>query len=196
VTAFQANLKLGEPLAEKFPMVPNYRSELGGTLSNLAMVRINQGDLAEAQQLVERAIPHQRAALKVNPRNPVYRQFLSNHYAVLADVRVRRGLYPAAAESALELANQRKENAEDAYDAACIFARCVPLAEQDQKIPDDKRRELALRYGDQAVTLLREALARGYKDGEHMKQDDDLAALRTRPDFQKVLTEMERKSPK
>jgi tetratricopeptide (TPR) repeat protein len=196
VTAFGETLKLYEPLAEMFPMVPNYRCELGGTLSNLAMVRLNQGDPAEAQQLLERAITHQRAALKANPKNPVYREFLSNHFAVLADVQVRREQYPAAVESAVELAGLRKENAEDAYDAACIWARCVPLAEQDQKSADDKRRELAQRYGDQAMTLLREAMTRGYKDVEHMKQDDDLASLRKRADFQKALAEMETKSPK
>ena len=159
-------------------------------------MRINQGDLPEGQRLVESAIPHQQAALKANPRNPVYRAFLSNHYAVLADVQVRRGLYPAAVESALELANYRKEDAEDAYDAACIFARCIPLAEQDQNIADDKRRELTKRYADQAVTLLREAMTRGYKDLEHLQKDDDLASLRKRPDFQKLLAELEAKSPK
>src|SRR5262249_20704773 len=63
-----------EPLAERFPLVPNYRSELGGTLNNLAMVRLNQGELAEAQQFLERAVGQQRAALQVNPRNPVYRE--------------------------------------------------------------------------------------------------------------------------
>jgi len=195
VTAFQENLKLCEPLAEKFPMVPNYRSELGGTLNNLAMVRLNQGDPAAAQPLLERAIAHQRAALKVNPRNPVYQEFLSNHYAVLADVQVRRGQHAAAAASATELAGVRADN-EDAYDAAAIFARCAPLAEQDQALAEDKRHELAQGYGRQAVVLLREAFARGYQDLEHLQKDDDLASLRIRPDFQMLLAELETKSPK
>jgi tetratricopeptide (TPR) repeat protein len=196
VSVLLETLKVYEPLAERFPTVPNYPSELGGALNNLAMVRLNQGDLPEAQQLLARAIVHQRAALKVNPRNPVYREFLSNHIAVLADVQARRGLHTAAVESALELANHRKENAEDAYDAACVIARCVPLAEQDPTIADDKRRELAQLYGEQAITLLRDAMTRGYKDVEHLKQDDDLASVRKRTDFQKLLTEMETMSPK
>jgi len=195
VADFRESLTRYEPLAERFPLVPNYRSELGGTLNNLAMVRLNQGELAEAQQFLERAVGQQRAALQVNPRNPVYREFLSNHYAVLADVQVRRGQHAAAAASATELAGVRADN-EDAYDAAAIFARCAPLAEQDQALAEDKRHELAQGYGRQAVVLLREAFARGYQDLEHLQKDDDLASLRIRPDFQMLLAELETKSPK
>ena len=45
----------------------------------------------------------------------------------------------------------------------------------------------------QAVTLLRQAFAAGYKDAAHMRKDTDLNALRSRPDFQKLLEELEKK---
>jgi hypothetical protein len=43
------------------------------------------------------------------------------------------------------------------------------------------------------MKLLREAVAKGFKDAAHMKQDSDLAPLRQRPDFQKLLKELEEK---
>jgi len=87
----------------------------------------------------------------------------------------------------------RPEHAEDAYDAGCLFARCVPLAQADQKIAEAQRLMLAQQYGDQAMMWLRAAIARGYNDVEHMKTDDDLTSLRQRPDFQKLLAELEAK---
>ena len=191
--AFTEAQKVYEPLAENFPTVPNYRSELGGVLNNLAMLRINENRLAEAEPLLVRAIANQRAALKANPKSPHYREFLSNHYAVLADAQVRQGQHRTATESAVAMSGVRPEHAEDAYDAGCLFARCVPLAQADQKIAEAQRLMLAQQYGDQAMMWLRAAIARGYNDVEHMKTDDDLTSLRQRPDFQKLLAELEAK---
>jgi hypothetical protein len=38
--------------------------------------------------------------------------------------------------------------------------------------------------------VLREAAAKGYKDAAHMKQDTDLAPLRGRDDFKRLLAEL------
>jgi hypothetical protein len=45
-----------------------------------------------------------------------------------------------------------------------------------------------------AVALLQQAVAKGYKDAEHMKKDDDLKALRGRDDFKKLLAGLEAKA--
>ena len=47
-------------------------------------------------------------------------------------------------------------------------------------------------YGDEAMKLLREAVAKGFKDAKQMKQDRDLDPLRDREDFQKLLEELEK----
>ena len=41
------------------------------------------------------------------------------------------------------------------------------------------------------MTLLTRALFKGYTNAAHMKQDRDLASLRDRPDFQKLLAQLE-----
>ncbi len=43
------------------------------------------------------------------------------------------------------------------------------------------------------MAWLKQAVAKGYKDIEHLKKDDDLKALRQREDFQKLLAELEEK---
>jgi len=47
-----------------------------------------------------------------------------------------------------------------------------------------------------AIALLRQAVAKGYQDAEHMKNDHDLKALRERDDFKKLVAELEAKAKK
>jgi hypothetical protein len=48
-------------------------------------------------------------------------------------------------------------------------------------------------YGDEAMKLLRHAVAKGYKNAAQMKADRNLAPLREREDFQNLLAELEAK---
>ena len=61
------------------------------------------------------------------------------------------------------------------------------------RIDAAKRQAAVLFYGDQVMALLRDAVAKGYKDAAHMKQDEDLAPLREREDFKKLLAELDKK---
>jgi TPR repeat protein len=70
-------------------------------------------------------------------------------------------------------------SAAQAYNVACIFARLAETAEGDARESDAQT----------AMTWLKKAAATGYpanaRQIEHVqKTDEDLAALRSRPDFQ------------
>ena len=43
------------------------------------------------------------------------------------------------------------------------------------------------------MALLKQAVAKGYKDAAHMKKDKDLDPLREREDFKQLLAELEKK---
>ena len=45
------------------------------------------------------------------------------------------------------------------------------------------------------MKLLRHAVDKGWKDPDHMKNDGDLAPLRDRDDFKKLLAELEKMFP-
>jgi hypothetical protein len=53
--------------------------------------------------------------------------------------------------------------------------------------------KLQARYAARAVELLRQAVARGYKNLAHMKKDRDLDILRDREDFKKLAADLEAK---
>ena len=80
--------------------------QTGADLSNLAerlMLR-ETGRLAEARQLLEQAVIHQRAALKLKPWHPTSRRFLGIHLATLTEVQLALGDQGAAARTAEDYA--------------------------------------------------------------------------------------------
>ena len=66
------------------------RTVIGGYLSNLAETLIAAGRHAEARQLLEQAVMHQRAALKIDTANAQSQKFLSIHLLLLTEVHVLR----------------------------------------------------------------------------------------------------------
>jgi serine/threonine protein kinase/tetratricopeptide (TPR) repeat protein len=188
--AFRHALAIEEKLVAESPGVPEYEHALASRLLCLANLRGAAGDHAGARELLERARPHHRAALKANPRHPEYRLLFRNHLWFLCEALGGLGDHAAAAATADELAGFAYEPLKDIYSAACFAAHCVPLARRDGKLPEARRQELARAYTDQAVRLLTQAVARGFRDEEKLKRDTCWAPLRDRADFQKLLKEV------
>jgi serine/threonine protein kinase len=113
----------------------------------------------------------------------------------LLDIRVRVLLkerkLPAAVESAAKLKERVDSTANQLYDAACAYALYANEASAGSKLQVADATALAKKWADEAMAILKQAVAKGYKDAEHMKTHDDLKALRPRDDFKKLLAELE-----
>jgi tetratricopeptide (TPR) repeat protein len=192
--AYRQARTLFEKLANGFPDVPDHQSHLAGTLHNLARLVRGRGEWADARQLLGKAVAHQQAALESNPKHPTYRRLLGTHYQDLAETLVQLGEHAEAARAAADALPFFPDSARDLYNSACYLARCVPLAEEDAKLAEEKRKELAQTYADRAVDLLRQALQKGFRDAAQLKKDTDLDPLRSREDFKKLLSELEKKA--
>jgi hypothetical protein len=92
------------------------------------------------------------------------------------------------------LAEALPDDGQAVYEAASCLAGCVPLAEQDARLPEVKRRELGQTYGRRAVELLRHAIQKGLRNGQALEKAPELAPLRVRMDFQRLLAELKPKS--
>jgi tetratricopeptide (TPR) repeat protein len=193
---FREALTLHQQLTNQFPNVPDHQGSLANAMASLAVVLSRRKDFPLARQLLEQAQPHLQAALDANPHNPFYRKVFCTNRRLLAATLVHLGEHSAAAAAAAELARGAFEPASDTYGAACFLFRCVPLAEKDGKLSKPKRRELAKTYADQALETLRQAVARGYKNAAHLRQDPDLASLRSRPEFQQLVRDLEQAGKK
>jgi serine/threonine protein kinase/tetratricopeptide (TPR) repeat protein len=97
---------------------------------------------------------------------------------------IRLKKYAQAMAEADAVAGARDATANVLYDAACVFALCAGAVKEAEQVEHQAAR---------AVALLKRAVARGFKDVAHLKQDPDLAALRARNDYRDLLKELEAK---
>jgi serine/threonine protein kinase len=194
-TALADAIKHFEQVVAYFPNMHEYRNGLAGAMVNLANVLRQSKRPGRARELLEQAVPHHQAVLQANPGNPKYRQFFRNNRGILAEMLVDLGDHAAAADAAAQFTQTAIDPRGDIYHAACILARCVALAERDTDLSLAQRKEQADAYADRAMDTLRRALQNGYKDAANMKKDSDLDPLRARPDFQRLLAELEATAP-
>jgi serine/threonine-protein kinase len=185
---------LYEQLLRADPENHLYRHYLGAALHNLGCALMQLDRRPEAMTAFQRAIDHQRAVFARAPHLPACRQFLGLHYSVLAMCYRDADRLPEAAA----LTRQRQElwpdSPEQLYSVACEWARYVPLVGKGQAEPGAEGQVQRRRYADEAMAALRQAVAKGYKQVEHIKNNPDLVPLRPRPDFQALLAEIETKA--
>jgi eukaryotic-like serine/threonine-protein kinase len=173
-------LAIRERLVRDHPSNHYYRSNLGVSLHTLAQSEMDQGRWQEAQERLNRAIECQRAALAVMPKHPFYQQVFKLHLFNL--VKVHQALnHPAdALRAARELAALPRENSSDLYNVACALALPVPLVHGEQQ------EALAA----EAVQALKQAIAAGWNDAGKTSRDPDLASLRDRDDFRRLMADL------
>ena len=192
-TAYADALAIRKQLAADLPNQPDLRNAVAGSCVNLAILCNQRRDFKTAKTYLEEAQPHHQAALKANSRNPEYRQYYRNNLMVLVDANAGLQDQAAAVQAAEKLRDLAWDPPGNAYDAGCALALCIPVVEKDDPLNAEKRQAAVQFYGDQAMAMLRDAVAKGFKDAEHMKKDKDLDPLREREDFQKLLAEVEAK---
>jgi hypothetical protein len=128
-----------------------------------------------------------------DPKNPEYRWFLVAHYLQLADTLVKQGDHSGAARAAEELPRLHPKASGVYRDATLLVTACIPVARRDTRLAEERREALARSYGDRAVSLLREAVARGFTDVGQLRKDARFGPLHARDDFRKLIAEVEAK---
>jgi tetratricopeptide (TPR) repeat protein/tRNA A-37 threonylcarbamoyl transferase component Bud32 len=186
-------LSILKQLAADLPNQSGLQNDLAWTYLTMAALQAQQSNLVAAKRLLLEGRPHHLAALKASPLHPDYRQYYRHYLGVLTGVQT--GLLESedavrAAETCRDLGWNPPA---DAYAAACFLSQSVIIVAGHEKLNGKQRKEAIQFYGDAAMRLLRDAVSKGYKDVAHMKKDDDLAPLRSRQDFQKLVAELEGK---
>jgi tetratricopeptide (TPR) repeat protein/predicted Ser/Thr protein kinase len=176
-------------LVRAHPDNAGYQGSLGATLHNIGQVLATQGRREEALACLQQAIDHQRVAFARDPDQG--RQWLSNHYQVLASVARDLGRPAPAAAASRERAKLWPRNADELYRTACEVALCIPLVGKGKADLTAAEQAQRRRYGEQALDLLRTAVRQGFHDMARLKKDRDLDALRSQEGFRTLLAELE-----
>jgi tetratricopeptide (TPR) repeat protein len=137
--------------------------------------------LARAREELERLVAD-------HPDNLFFRRQLAQCVGFLGTAEHELGRRDEAFETlerARELYERLPGEALDLYNLACIDSRLVVLAQSYPAGEAVPARGDA--YADKAIEALRRAVAAGYKRVDSFRNDSDLAPLRSRDDFQRIL---------
>jgi beta-lactamase regulating signal transducer with metallopeptidase domain/tetratricopeptide (TPR) repeat protein len=181
----EAAFRQGVDLLEKSAVAsPEYATESGSTLLNLAQLLRSRGELAAAAKVLERAVlTYLEPAQRTSPQSPRYRLLLRNGYTIWTEVNIKREDYVLASRCARNLASL-VDSPDEAYGVACLLTRCVTLA-QESNTP------MAAEYRLEAVQLLVRAHAGSFfkkpANLQRLEKDKDLDLLRGMPEFKALL---------
>jgi tetratricopeptide (TPR) repeat protein len=189
--AYDDALAIYKRLVADFPNQPDLRSSLACSMGNLAMLCNERRDFKAAKAYLEEALPHHQTALRANPRNPMYRQFLRNDVRALVEANAGLQDLAGALQAARKLRDLGWDPPGDAHYAAHALAGCIPVVGGDQQLDAAKRRAAVAFYGDEAMKMLRDAVGKGWENAAlYLTRDPALAPLRQRDDFKKLLAEV------
>jgi hypothetical protein len=140
---------------------------------------------------LEKAIEHQRRAFEGAPHIMQFRRFLSNNYQNLALFQRKQG---RPAESAAAIKERQKpwpDCPRELYLVSREFAANIPLVGVNKDKLTEAEEAERRRYGDWAMEALRQAAAKGFHNVSDLKKYPQMAPLRDREDFQKLVRELE-----
>jgi tetratricopeptide (TPR) repeat protein len=209
-------------LARDHPGDIEFALALGTTQCDLGNLTHNTGRFEVALEWFDQAVAQLQTIRARQPRHVTVRRYLYNaregraktltevgqHTEALAEweraleladeshrpwARLQRALtlarlgdYGQAITEVEALAPVKDPPAEALCGWACVYALAAPAAQAAGKPAGP--------YADRAMELLRRAVAAGYHKVEELKKESDFNSLRSREDFQKLLSELEKKA--
>jgi serine/threonine protein kinase/tetratricopeptide (TPR) repeat protein len=192
--AGQQAMQIEEKLSREHPDALEYAYDLGHCYSLLANVAETSGRSDTALIRIEKAIEILEDV--VGRGYSQARNDLINARVQWALVLAGRGDHARATDKAIAVARPENLSLANLYNITCVFAKSSAAAESDTKLSPPDRNRLKMRYADRAVDFLRQAVAKGFQSVAALNSDPDLAPLRSRPDFQELVQEVEKKSRK
>jgi tetratricopeptide (TPR) repeat protein len=104
-----------------------------------------------------------------------------------ANALAQQGRLVEVAQAATTLRELDPKTETNLYNAACAYGLCAALAVKDKPALTPGEQAEHKKYIDLAMACLKEAIAAGFKNFDHMQQDSNLAVLRGLPEFQDLI---------
>ena len=180
-----------EKLVGDFPKISTYERDLARTQSILAQNLVDRAQFAQARELLRSAVSHQAHILAPSAPDSASLESLCSYQLSLAETEIALDDHAAASTTVTALMTVAPVPWQKYHLAACVLATCARLADQDAKLSPEQRRQWNLAYGEQAVVVLRKAIANGYKDASFLKSNPGLDALRSRDDFKELVSRLD-----
>jgi serine/threonine-protein kinase len=178
-------------LADDNPTVPEFRNRLASAHASLADVHRTLGRIGDAREDYARSIAIREELVKANPKFTEYVVSLASSVRRLGLLSLATGDIAGAvaeARKAVALYNGlRSRSVEDCYELACCHAALAAAAgrERSQISAVDGAAE-----ADHGMSLLRQAVAEGYRNTDAIRKEAALDLLRGRDDFRLLIMDL------
>jgi eukaryotic-like serine/threonine-protein kinase len=180
-----------ENLVSSHPDVPLLVQRLVESKTVLAQVDSSLGHFGNAIKTLDSATRQLRAALDRDPMSAEFRAKVWSLASERAEILLKHGRVAQAVESLESLSGEPCPVGSLYYNVACLYARAAKVTAEVPQVSAEQGREARARaYNDHAVELLRKASSAGFREASQFAQDDDLAPLRSRPDFQVLMMDL------
>jgi tetratricopeptide (TPR) repeat protein len=193
LSSFHGALALLAPIAREAPERSEAPQEQGQTCYLLGAGLRQAGQQVDGIPALRQAVAWQRVALARAPKVVAIRKTLSASCFELGEALRAAGRLAEAAATCRERQKLWPDNADETYDAACELGRCaVAVKKGKTRLPPQEQAEHD-RYLEEAMAVLRRAVALGLRDPRGVRRDEDMQPLLARADFKKLLEEMEKR---
>jgi eukaryotic-like serine/threonine-protein kinase len=169
-------------LTKTVPNDPSLVLRQGEGLVDLAEAQVKLRQEREAEKSFWSALALERVALEHLPKAGRPLKSMSALLRRLAEVEQQLGNPSEAASAALERRALSPDDPKELFDVARDLARCAAKAKGQ------------VRYANEAIDTLRQAIAHGFKDRASLEREPDLEPLRSRDDFQSLLRDLRRQA--
>jgi tetratricopeptide (TPR) repeat protein len=195
LASYEQTLAIFQKLADANPKVPGFRRAVGMSLNNIGEEQTKARQLPEAIATCEQARDIHQALVTAHPAVTDFKNGLAFSLSSLGRAQQRAGRDAAAVASLRRTIALRGElptlSLEARYDLACNQALLATLAKGKASGLTAAEGETA---ADTSLETLRQAVAAGYANLARLRTDTDLDVLRSRPEFQKLLKDVEAKA--
>jgi serine/threonine protein kinase len=199
IVGYKKALTVWEALIKRHPTELEYIQNKAASLCNIGEALQKLGKAKEAIEWYDQAASVLEEVLAKQPKEPAALRFYDNTCMGRASALAEVHEYERAQRELDKLLKRKSLPAEMLYDMACAFSICAGAAGQDKSLAEAERHALSDKYAAQACELLRRVAKTGwFKDAArvaHMKQDQDLDALRSRDQFREFMRDIESALP-
>jgi tetratricopeptide (TPR) repeat protein len=192
LAAFERSLAIVRKLAGANANVTRFQDQLAGAYGSIAWVYKMTGKPAEALAEYEHELAIRRKLIEADPSVRMHQTHMATCLGQIGGIHREAGRHSEAARASREASAilERLSILEpiDCYNMACHNATLVGIA----ITPGSGMTAAEGRHAaEQAIEWLHRAVARGYRNVALMRRDPDLDPLRSRPDFQLLMMELE-----
>jgi eukaryotic-like serine/threonine-protein kinase len=180
--------KLQIKRATDFPDRPDAAADAARTQYTLAAMRIEKPPIALAA--LRDAYDWQSRAVKLAPQRTDLVANLGMYGSSLVEALTNLGDHAAAAKTAERVVGELPQNWAGLPKIAGFLSQGLRTAREDQKLSDAEREQAVKQYGAIALSVIRRAVAGGYKDSAALQAMPELAPLRDSPEFKAEFTKL------